>query len=186
MKIDYDEVNAELGAVHAGMRASECHGFLCGHFCSSNSLIVDSWQEHLLAGIDDTVNVEDCLTILEKLANQVKVEILSEDISFDLLLPEDAAAISDRSSALAEWCAGFASGLGIGGMSEEQKSNEECDEFVKDVISISRMETAIEEGEESEAAFFEIVEYIRVGTIMLHQEWHQIDINNDERPEVLH
>jgi yecA family protein len=185
MKVDYDEVNAELGAVHAGMRASECHGFLCGHFCSSNSLITDSWQEHLLAGIDDTVNVEDCVAILEKLANQVKLEILSEDISFDLLLPEDDAAMSTRSSALAEWCAGFASGLGLGGMTEKTQLNKECDEFVKDVISISRMETTMEEGEEAEAALFEIVEYIRVGTIMLHQELHQIDIN-EERPEVLH
>lgn len=185
MKVDYDEVNTELGAVHAGMRASECHGFLCGYYCSSNTLTADSWREHLLAGIDDAIDVDDCFAILEQLANQVKGEILSEEISFELLLPDDQSAISDRSSALAEWCAGFASGLGIGGMGEKPPLNEECDEFVKDVISISRMETAIEEGEEAETALFEIVEYIRVGTIMLHQEWHQVDINS-ERPEVLH
>jgi uncharacterized protein len=186
MKVDYDEISAELGAVHAGMRASECHGFLCGHFCSSNSLLSDSWQEHLLAGIDETVDVKDCLDMLEQLANQVKVEILSEDISFELLLPADTAAISLRSTALAEWCAGFASGLGLGGMENKQELNPDCDEFVKDIVSISRMDTIVEEGEESEAALFEIVEYIRVGTIMLHQELHKIDINSEERPEVLH
>ncbi|MBL1142005.1 MAG: UPF0149 family protein [Proteobacteria bacterium] len=185
MKIDYDEVNVELGAIHAGMRASECHGFLCGQFCASNRLDTTSWQEHLLAGVDDVVDVSDCLAILEQLANQVKAEILSEDISFELLLPEDAAIISVRSSALAEWCAGFVSGLGIGGLGEKPHLQEECDEFIKDVISISRMETSVEEGEESEAAFFEVIEYIRVGAIMLHQEWHQVDIN-EERPEVLH
>jgi len=186
MKVDYDELNAELGAIHAGMRASECHGFLCGHYCSSNSIELDLWREHLLGGIDDSVNVADCITILEQLANQVKVEVLSEDISFDLLLPDDQDAISLRSSALAEWCAGFTSGLGIGGMGEKPKLNEECEEFVKDLISISRMETAIEEGEEAETALFEIVEYIRVGVIMLHQEWHDIDINFEESPKVLH
>lgn len=185
MKIDYDELNAELGTVHAGMRASECHGFLCGQFCASNSLEMEIWREHLLAGVDDVVNVDECLAIFGELANQVKAEILSEDISFELLLPEDAVAIDDRASALAEWCAGFASGLGIGGMGEKPQLNEECDEFVKDIISISRMETTMDEGEEAEAAFFEIVEYIRVGVIMLHQEWHQVDINS-ERPDVLH
>jgi uncharacterized protein YgfB (UPF0149 family) len=168
------------------MRASECHGFLCGQFCSSNSLTLESWQEHLLAGIDESVLVDDCLMILQKIADQVKIEILSEEISFDLLLPEDAAAISERASALAEWCAGFVSGLGIGGMAEKEKMNPDCDEFVKDIVSISRMETEMDDSEESEAALFEIIEYIRVGTIMLHQEWHQIDINSDERPEVLH
>lgn len=185
MKVDYDEVNVELGAVHAGMRASECHGFLCGHFCASNSIAPGDWRKHLLAGIDDAVNVNDCFAILEQMANQVKIEVLSEDISFDLLLPDEQSPISDRSSALAEWCDGFASGLGIGGMAQKEKLNEECDEFVKDVISISRMETSMEEGEETETALFEIIEYIRVGTIMLHQEWHQVDINS-ERPDVLH
>lgn len=186
MVIEYDEVNAELGVVHAGMRASECHGFLCGQFCSSNSLTTESWQEHLLAGIDESVLIDDCLRILQKLADQVKIEILSEDISFDLFLPEDAVAISERASALAEWCAGFVSGLGMGGMSQKEKLNPDCDEFVRDLVSISKMETEMDDSEEAEASLFEIIEYIRVGTIMLHQEWHQIDINSDERPEVLH
>ncbi len=186
MKIDYDEVNAHLGAVHAGMRASECHGFLCGHYCSSNSIATDSWKEYLLAGIDNAVNVDDCLNILIQLAKQVKKEVLSEEILFELFLPDDQSTISDRSNALSEWCAGFISGLGIGGMGEKQPLNGECDEFVRDLVSISRMETSMEEGEEAETAFFEIVEYIRVGTIMLHQEWHQVDINSDEKPKVLH
>jgi uncharacterized protein len=185
IKINYDEVNAELGAVHAGVRSSECHGFLCGYFCASNSVAAESWRDQLLAGIDDTVNVDDCFAILTQLANQVKEEILSEEISFELLLPDDETAASERTVALAEWCAGFVSGLGIGGLGEKPKLNDECDEFIKDLVSISRMDTAVEEGEESETAFFEIVEYIRVGVIMLHQEWHSVLVNK-EKPEVLH
>ncbi|HIF50543.1 MAG TPA: UPF0149 family protein [Thiotrichaceae bacterium] len=185
MKVDYDEMNAELGAVHAGVRASECHGFFCGHFCTSNTVVAESWQDHLLAGIDDAVDLEDCSAVLTRLANQVKEEILAEEISFNLLLPDDTSTISQRSAALAEWCAGFVSGLGIGGLGEKPPLIEECDEFIKDLVSISRMETMVEDNEESESAFFEIVEYIRVGTIMLHQEWHQVNINS-EKPKVLH
>ena len=185
MKIDYDEVNAELGAMHAGVRAAECHGFLCGYFCASNSITVDSWQEHLLGGIDEAANLDACVAILTRLANQVHEEILSEEISFGLLLPDDESVVNERSSALAEWCAGFVSGLGIGGMAEKQQLNDECDEFVKDLVSISRMDTMLEEGEDAEAALFEIVEYIRVGAIVLHQEWHAMPVDN-ERPDVLH
>jgi len=185
MKVDYDEVNAELGAVHAGVRASECHGFLCGYFCTKNTVVVDLWRDNLLTGIDDTVNVDDCVEILTQLANQVREEILSEEISFELLLPDDESTVTQRANALAEWCAGFATGLGMGGMGEKPQLNDECDEFVKDIVSISRIDTTMDEGEDAEAALFEIVEYIRVGTIMLHQEWHQIDINN-ERSKVLH
>lgn len=185
MKVNYDEVNAELAAVHAGVRASECHGYLCGYFCASNSVIVDLWKDNLLADIDEAVNAQDCFAILTQLANQVQKEVLSEEISFELLLPDDESVINERSSALAEWCAGFATGLGMGGLAEKSQLNQECDEFVKDIISISRMETGVEDGEDAEAAFFEVVEYIRIGTIMLHQEWHQVNINSED-PKVLH
>lgn len=183
--IDYDEVNAELMAVRAGARAAECHGFLCGYFCASNSIAADLWQDNLLAGIDDAADLEDCFNILSQLADQVSEQIPAEEISFNLLLPDDESAISERSSALAEWCAGFISGVGIGGLGEKSQLNDECDEFIKDLVSLSRMETAVEDSEDAENDLFEIVEYIRVGVIMLHQECHQIE-NDNETPKVLH
>jgi uncharacterized protein len=183
--IDYDEVNAELIAIRAGVRASECHGFLCGHFCASNKLESEQWQDHLLGGIDDAADLEDGFAVLTDLANWVNEEVLADEITFSLLLPDDESTISERSSALSEWCAGFISGLGIGGLGEKPKLNDECDEFVKDMVSISRMETTAEDGEDEEQAFFEIVEYIRVGVIMLHQEWHN-ERADYEKPEVLH
>ena len=183
--IDYNELNAELNAVHAGIRASESHGFLCGHFCSSNSADIGSWQDHLLAGIDAAEDMEDCLDILSQLAAQVAEEIVDENISLRLLLPGDDSAISERSGAVAEWCAGFVSGLGIGGIGDQTIINDECDEFIKDIIAISRMETSVEESEDAENDLFEIVEYIRVGVIMLHHACYQLSTNSGQ-PEVLH
>ncbi|MCZ6802593.1 MAG: UPF0149 family protein [Proteobacteria bacterium] len=183
--IDYEDINAELIAVGAGVRASECHGFLCGHFCASNTVTTDSWEEHLLSGIDDAADLDDCLSILTQLANQVGEEILADKISFSLLLPGDESPISERSSAIADWSAGFISGLGIGGFGEKPQLIGECDEFVKDLVSISRLETTVEDNEDAEAALFEIIEYIRIGVIMLHQEWHYIG-DNSERLKVLH
>ncbi len=183
--VDYDEVNAELMALHAGVLASECHGFMCGYFCASNTLEVEAWRDYLLAGIDDEAELGTCFGILSQLADQVFEEILSDEFSFALFLPDDESSITERSSALAEWSAGFVSGLGIGGLGEKPKLIDECDEFIKDVVSISRIETSIDENEDAEGALFEIVEYLRVGVIMLHQEWHHPD-DDSERPEVLH
>ena len=185
MIIDYDEFNAELVSLRAGVRASECHGFLCGQFCASNTVAADIWQDHLLAGIDDAVDLDGCFAILLQLASQVSEEILAEDLSFTLLLPDDETTICERSSALAEWCIGFISGLGIGGLGEKSGLNDECDEFIKDMVSISRMDTTVGNDEDAEAALFEIIEYIRIGVIMLHQEWHQMG-DKIGRPEVLH
>ena len=185
VRLDFDEVDAELTGVHAGVRASECHGFLCGHFCASNSVDNEYWQDHLLAGIDDAADLEDCFDILSRLAVQVSEGILAEEITFTLLLPDDETSVSVRSAAVSEWCAGYISGLGIGGLGEKHSLNEECDEFIKDVVSISRMETTAEDGEDGEVALFELIEYIRVGVIILHQEW-LLPNDDNERPEVLH
>lgn len=183
--VNYDEVNAELMALHAGVLAAESHGFMCGYFCASNAVAVDVWRDYLLAGIDEDADLEGCFAILSQLADQVCEEILSDELTFAVFLPDDESPISERSSGLAQWCAGFVSGLGIGGAGDKPKLIDECDEFIKDVVSISRMETSVEEDEDAEGALFEIVEYIRVGVIMLHQEWHHPD-EDGEKPEVLH
>lgn len=184
-KVDYDELNAELLALHAGVLASECHGFMCGCFCASNSVATEIWQEYLLSGMDEEADLDDCFTLLLQLAKQVPEEVFAEDITFTLLLPDDESTNSERSAALAEWSAGFISGLGIGGLGDMPKLIEECEEFIKDLVSISRMETTADDSEDAEAAIFEIVEYIRVGVIMLHQEWHPSS-GDSAKPEVLH
>lgn len=185
MTLDYDEINAELIAARAGIRASECHGFLCGYFCASNSMVMELMQDHLLAGIDEAADLEDCYALLSRLGDQVTEDIMAEDISFILLLPGDEMSMAERASALSEWCSGFVSGLGIGGLGNKSSLNNECDEFIKDVVAISRMETIVDDSDDAESALFELVEYIRVGVIMLHQEWHQLG-NQAEHPEVLH
>lgn len=183
--VDYDEVNAELMAVHAGVLAAECHGFICGYFCASNSIVAEVWQDYLLGEIDEDVDLSDCFAMLGRMASQISEELLADDISFSLLLPDDESSISERTSALAEWSAGFISGLGIGGLADPSKLEEECDEFIKDVVSISRMETTMDESEDAESDLFEIIEYIRVGVIMLHQTCHNLG-KVDVPPEVLH
>jgi len=185
IKVDFDELNAELVGLHAGVLASECHGFMCGCFCASNSVATEVWQDYLLSGLDEDADLEDCFALLLQLATQICEEIPADDIAFSLLLPDDESTISERSIALAEWSAGFISGLGIGGLGDMPKMIEECEEFIKDLVSISRMEATVDDSEEAEGAIFEIVEYIRVGVIMLHQEWHSAAGDGDSA-EVLH
>jgi uncharacterized protein len=185
IKVNYYEVDAELRALHSGIFASECHGFMCGYFCASNSVTSTAWRDYFLMGIDDDAELETCFAILYQLADQVREEILSDEITFELFLPDDESSISERSKALAEWSAGFVSGLGIGGAGDKPKLIDEYDEFIKDVISVSRIETTFEEDEDAEGALFEIVEYIRIGVIMLHEEWNHLG-EDVEKPEVVH
>jgi len=184
--IDYNSVNTQLIYAGADVWASESHGFQCGIFCASNGLASALWQDYLLVGIEDKADFDESFAMLAELAQQASEEILSDELIFIPLLPDDQVTITERSNSVSKWCAGFASGLGIGGVDKKLNLTSEGDEFVRDVVAISRMETTVDEGEDAEVAYFEIVEYIRVGIIFIHRQIHKIQKTNTNREEIVH
>ena len=184
--VDYSTVNTQLISANAGVWASESHGFLCGIFCSSNTLASVLWQDYLLVGIENEVDFDQSFALLADLATQTSTEILSDELIFTPLLPDDESPIIERSNSISEWCAGFVSGLNVGAVDKKLDLGSEGDEFVKDIISISRMEKKVSEGEDSEVAYSEIVEYIRVGVILIYQQLHKNTESKDNAKEILH
>jgi len=186
MTVDYNSVNRQLISAGTGVWASESHGFLCGVFCASNTVVSTMWQEYLLVGVENPSDFEESFTVLNQLAKITSEEILSEEMIFTPFLPDDQASIAERSNSISEWCAGFVSGLGIGRGDNKLDLDREGDEFLQDVISISRMGSSDDEGDDSEAAYFEVVEYIRVGVIYIYQHLHTIEKKHTSRKENLH
>ena len=186
MTVDYNSVNRQLISAGTGVWASESHGFLCGIFCASNSVASVIWQEYLLVGVENSSDFDESFAVLTQLAKHASDEILSEDMIFTLFLPDDKASIAERSNSISEWCAGFVSGLGIGRGENKLDLDSEGDEFLQDIISISRMGGLDEEGDDSEAAYFEIVEYIRVGVIFIYQQLHETQNRYTNIKEKLH
>ncbi len=177
---DFDEINAEFIDARTGIRAAECHGFISGYYCASHNLKLESLFEHLISDVDDAAAMEQCHKIIASMSLTIIKTMGSDELTFQPLLPDDNASVTDRALALSEWSAGFVSGLGIGGAI---KLNDDCDEFVKDLVSMSKMETVASDDEEGESALFELVEYIRVGVQMVYLE----TVNQQEtKPEVLH
>ena len=184
--IDYNSLNGKLISAGTGVWASESHGFLCGVFCAGNTVASSIWQDYLLAGVEEPLDHEESFALLTELAKRVAEEILSSEIIFTPLLPSDQTSITERSNSISEWCAGFVSGLGIGGAGKKLDLGVDGDEFLRDMISISRMETSSEEGNDAETAYFEIVEYIRIGVILIHQHLHEKQEINTNKKEILH
>jgi len=186
MGIDYNSVNSQLISAGTGVLASESHGFLCGVFCATNTVMSSIWQEYLLVGVEGASDFDETFAVLTQLAERTSEEILSEEMIFTPFLPDDQAGIAERSNSISEWCSGFVSGLGIGGGGNKLDLDSEGDEFLKDVVSISRMDNSVDEGNDSEAAYFEVVEYIRVGVIFIHQYLNEIQKRSAGKKESLH
>ena len=146
---------------------SEIHGILCGMLCVDNNLAGDVWIEQIMS---ETVEVSLLAnSLLRKLYDVTVAQLNDGDLRFHLFLPADNIPLNMRAEALGVWCQGYLLGLGIGGIGLDQRLPEDVNEFINDVYKITRIacfETS-NIREEDEVAFTEIVEYMRVGVMLL-------------------
>ena len=101
-------------------------------------------------------------------------QLADEEMGFALWLPEDEEPLEERTISLAQWCAGFLAGLASGGQFEAL--SEEAREAIDDLQQIARAEltspeSAEQDSEEDEAALVEIIEYVRIVTLMIREEF---------------
>lgn len=158
---NWDDVDEALATAEAPCSASEAHGLLCGLLALAAARPRDTWRERAL-GSDAAAPVLDAL--YEETARQVD----DADFGLELLLPDDERApLADRTDALAQWCTGFATGAGLSGCAEAALSDD-VREFLADVTRIAQAEAAAEE--DDEAAYAEVVEYVRMGTLLARTE----------------
>lgn len=183
------------GALNAAELA-ECHGVLCGLICRNGAVT----HQDYLAQLAALQLVEDPGQPLKELFADAHISTMQQladmDLGFNLWLPDDDQPLDERTDALAQWCTGFLAGIGLGG--DLPALSEEALEALEDMRQIARasypkvamtdadraevMDFAsaemdlgdtdpADEGEESdENALMEIVEYVRVVTLMMCEE----------------
>lgn len=168
-----------LRTSHGSLEAaelSECHGILCGMLCGENGNTAHQYFAHL-ASLEFTVEPGSALHEAMVEVFDTTVQLLAdEELRFSLWLPDDEETLGDRTDSLAHWCTGFLAGLGIGGPLPTLSG--EALEALQDVRQIAMagfLDPATDtssdaDDEENETAFFEIVEYVRMVTLMLREE----------------
>lgn len=153
---------------------AECHGVLCGLVCRKSGGTPGDFLHHL-AKLQLLVNPDKALAAaLTEAFESTAQQLADEDMGFTLWLPDDDELLEDRTMALAQWCNGFLAGLAGGG--DFGVLSEEAGEAIDDLQQIARAELTVPAGEghgreEDEVAFMEIVEYIRVVTLMMREDF---------------
>lgn len=170
---EYSEVNDALAGGGSPVRASECHGVLCGILCASGSSDMQGWVRHLFESRIEKKEISaEALKILHDVHQATVGEINHETLEFTLLLPDIDQSLDARISALADWCGGFSLGLSMGGLQDRMLVNDDVREFVEDVQYISDASFSSEGGSEehTEQSLVEIEEYLRMGVLLLNEE----------------
>ncbi|WP_417697822.1 UPF0149 family protein [Psychromonas sp.] len=163
----FDKISQALEEAELFTNAAESHGVLSGFVCGGIALDNKSWQPLF----NDVVNEGMALSSsLKKLIAEIYADVVKQctddGLGFHLLLPKDDKPLDERAEAMAQWAQGFLVGFGMVQQSLNQAS-EDVQEVIRDIRDISQLSLDFEqEDEESEIAFTEIVEYLRVSAML--------------------
>lgn len=169
---DFLELEQALGRAEAAAGAAEVHGLLCGLLCAAGRLDEKTWQAHVFPEDDrSSVAYQQGFVAVQNLAAWTRSAINDPVLGMDLLLPSESDPLPDRTAALAEWCQGYLLGLAAGGVSQETLLSEDVSELIEDFTQIANVGFDLDDtDEEDEIAFSDVVEYVRVGVLLINEE----------------
>ena len=176
MTTEYKQIKNALTSVQSPYSPEECHGMLCAMLIVNNSLKFKRWLDeictHARSEHEITSSEYDALSTLY---DQTHQELNDALLNFSLLIPEENSSLSERVSSLKKWCDGFLFGLALAGMKDMSQLPEDSFEIMQDIVTISQASEDDEEDEMNEAAYLDIVEYVRMGVLLVNEELQPIN-----------
>lgn len=165
--LTYEDLESALERETVGTTAAECHGLLCGLLCGPEDTSEEAWLREICEDIEAR---PELLAVLRGVREDAVRQLFGGQLDFTPLLPADGEALSARSTALGTWCDGFLVGLTLGGVRDWEGLSEDAREIVADFSEFTRIEPEPQADEANEAAYAELVEYVRVGVLLLNEE----------------
>ena len=157
----------------ARLRAAEAHGLISGRVCAGGPLGPETWLDEVL-GDEHEADLAQCEVVLSALAEETLARLRSAEISFEPFLPGEEHSLRERIDALGSWCEGFLYGLGSGDSLDWSELSGDAREALADLTELSRVVEQPEEASSAERDYFELVEYLRIGVIIISE-----DLNHD-------
>lgn len=176
--VNYISLGEALKNASAEGTASEAQGVLAGVICAGGCTDRQAWQDHLLGDNTSGTTVTAACDLLFELHDEILRQFNDDAFGFSLLLPADEAPLSVRTDALGQWSGGFLYGLALGGFREDVDLPDTVSEVMKDFYEISHARFAYDKTDDAdEAAYMEIVEYVRMSVLLLHEELQPVPEN---------
>lgn len=157
-------IEAEIRRLSLATDGSELHGALCGWLAGGGDAVRE-WPAKVLA--DEALAAPAEGSPLDELRIASAAQLADRSFTFELLLPDVDAPLSERSGALFEWCRGFLGAFGLATGANPPLS-EEGTEALGDIAKLAAAQPQDDGDEEDEAALVEIEEFVRVAALLLH------------------
>ncbi len=173
---DFAEVEAALRNSGSLGEPAEFHGEFCGLACVMGVDAGPAWAGSIIAETDHVK--DDLRDVLQSLATMTWKALDTGNMELVLLLPSDDDSLEVRAESLGLWCQGFMHGLGAGsdsGANNQLLAEGVTREIITDFSEITRAVFSADETEaEAEAAYMELVEFVRVSVQLAYEELHRV------------
>lgn len=167
---DYVEMERALGRAEVDYSSAEVHGICCGVLAINQTTDQNHWLTQIVEGSSQNVYVQEARNLLRQLFTATRQQMNDSGMGFELFLPEDED-LEAQVEAMQDWCQGFAFGIAAAGVKDMDKLPPDSREWAEDVVRIgSSGELDLDDAEASENALAEILEYLRVGVLMMNEE----------------
>ncbi|MAF84602.1 MAG: UPF0149 family protein [Gammaproteobacteria bacterium] len=180
---DFTTVEAVLRGSGALGEPAEIHGEYCGLACVMGTDAGPAWVASIFAETDNVGG--DAREVLQSLATATWNALDQGDMGLELLLPGDDEPLEVRAESLGFWCQSFMHGLGAGpksGVESPLLAEGITREIIADFSEITRAAfTADETSAEGEAAYVEIVEFVRVSVQLAFEELYRVRKSPNEK-----
>ncbi len=162
-------VSKTLAAAASDIPTAYLHALWCGLVVGGQYCSPKEWVA-LASGDGEFWNslTPEAKQIILQIAEGTLLQLEDPDFTLMLLLPDDdSSALESRVEALTEWCLGFI--IGFDKKKQPVLLEGDAAQALADLTKISEMECDVEETEEDEQSYTELVEFVRVSVMMIHQ-----------------
>jgi yecA family protein len=179
-ELDIELIMRSLTNINSESTPSEAHGLLCGLLCGNEKLEVNEWITHLAPELSSgDLLAEEAQQLLGLCFKETIAALADNNLKFYPLLPDDEETAVNL-EAIAQWAQGFLMGLSLAGIKEFSNYAEDVTEFVESMAAISGAYNYELAGDESdEEAVFEMIEFIRMGVLLVNEEMNPIRVPVD-------
>ncbi len=169
-KPNFDSINQALRRLNADIEAAELDGTLCGLLCVMGNNASKHLGQLIPKGATGDALDKEAYDMVTSCPVFILGGLNDPEFGFELLLPSDKNALDVRTEAMGEWSHGFLSGLALAGIEDFSNLPKEAAEFCQDMSEISRAGLSdMTLGEEDEVAYEELVEYLRIGVLLIYE-----------------
>lgn len=171
---DHDALDAALRRAGSSWNAAQAHGLLTGRIAVRGASAGDGTLSQVLGDVPTNNALrKECERLLTTLSFATHAQLAERLSEFAPLLPDDHEPTTVRTEALAHWSEGYLHGLVSDEHSDairERLAAEPIAGIIKDLLAMTRATVEENGGEEDEAAYAELVEYLRVAAQLVYEE----------------